>query len=83
MHYKIEMPMCAICGKTVDKMTLHDDFNAHRKIFTVFCHGDRQESVLDDWMVVNATNIEVGLAFNQERIGNALPRLLPHARHLG
>ena len=72
MPYKIEMPMCAICGKTVDKMTLYDDFNAHRKTFTVFCHGDRQESVLEDWMVVNSTNIEVGLAFDQKRIGNAL-----------
>jgi hypothetical protein len=67
---KIEMPMCAICGKVVDKMTLHDDINAHLRIFTVFCHGDRQEAVIEDWMVISG-KIKVGMAFDQRRIGNA------------
>lgn len=67
----MEMPMCAICGKVVDKMTVHDDINAHRKTFTVFCHGDRQEAVIEDWMVIGG-RVQMGAAFDQGRIGNAL-----------
>ncbi len=56
-------PMCAVCGKPVDKVEAHDSFERYGKLFRVFCHGDIEQHWLTDVQAVVADQVSFGMAF--------------------
>lgn len=58
-----EWPLCAVCCAPVRKMERWEDVERNVTVFTVWCHGDKQEVELSHKSVANATSLNVGRAF--------------------
>lgn len=57
---------CAVCNKLVDTIETRRDFNRQQTIFTVRCHGDKEQIAIDDQDLVDwggNVKIEAGFAF--------------------
>jgi hypothetical protein len=60
--------MCAVCGKPVDRMEMFDDPLAWRRVYTAYCHGETEETVISRELMEDAISISAGVAFSQKRI---------------
>ena len=57
--------MCAKCGKPVDRVESGIDPMTGDYVFTAFCHGDTEASVLTRAEVVGASRIDYAVAFEK------------------
>jgi hypothetical protein len=57
------VPLCAVCNKPVERMESMYDIAWARKRFRVFCHGQMEESMLDDVTIEDSDSIRMGQAF--------------------
>ena len=62
------LPMCARCGHPVDHLIVSRDVRTFRQIFRAECHGEREDVVVDDMMLMEATAIWFTEAFQRERL---------------
>jgi hypothetical protein len=58
-------PQCAVCRKPVDKVESMDDPLRRSRRFRVSCHGEAEEGELSDLQMLDAVQIEFGLAFER------------------
>lgn len=65
-------PQCAVCRKPVDKVEAMDDPLRRSRRFRLSCHGEVEEGELPDWQVLDAAQIEFGLAFERARLGEKI-----------
>lgn len=64
LHGKIPSPLCDICQKQVDKMSLHFRMFDEKYIVKIECHGDQAEVRIPEKYALNpAFKIEMGRAF--------------------
>lgn len=56
--------MCAKCGKPVDRVESGIDPKAGDYVFTAFCHGKSEVSILTRAEVVSASRIDYATAFS-------------------
>jgi len=54
---------CAKCSKPVDKMDSIFNHMTSDYIFTVYCHGETEQTVLNVSDIVNAVSIDCTVAF--------------------
>lgn len=48
--YKCFKPMCAVCGRPVDRFSYYEDyFDFDADVFTAFCHGEVEEIRVTGW----------------------------------
>ena len=57
------VPMCAICNKSVERIESMYDIAYGGKRFRVFCHGDMEEAMLDDVLIEDNYSVQFGQAF--------------------
>ena len=62
------LPMCAKCGRPVDKIMCIEDPMTRTTRYVVSCHGDQESVRLSYKDVVDSNHIEFGFAFAGERI---------------
>lgn len=58
-----DVPLCAVCNKPVERMESMYDIAWARKRFRVYCHGDMEESMLDDVIIEDCDSVRFGQAF--------------------
>ena len=58
-----DLPICAVCNKPVERMESMYDIAWARKRFRVYCHGEMEESILDDETIEDSSSIRMGQAF--------------------
>lgn len=58
-----DVPLCAVCNKPVERMESMYDINSYQKRFRVYCHGQMEEALLDDMLILDADSIRMGQAF--------------------
>jgi hypothetical protein len=75
----VDEVICDVCNKPVDVIERDYDIRRRETIYTVYCHGDREEVRLSDATVAGAEHIGVGRAFAKKRIGQGA-RLLEAAK---
>lgn len=52
-----DVPLCAVCNKPVERMESMYDIAWARKRFRVYCHGDMEESMLDDVIIEDCDSV--------------------------
>ena len=57
------LPICAICNRPVERMESMYDLAWGAKRFRVYCHGDVEESMLDDVVIEDCDSVRMGQAF--------------------
>ena len=57
------VPLCAVCNKPVERMESMYDIAWGAKRFRVYCHGQMEESMLDDVTIEDSDSIRMGQAF--------------------
>ena len=57
------VPNCAVCNKPVERMESMYDVAWARKRFRVYCHGEMEESILNDETIENCNSVRMGQAF--------------------
>lgn len=57
------VPHCAVCNKPVERMESMYDVAWARKRFRVYCHGQMEESILNDETIENCDSVRMGHAF--------------------
>ena len=58
-----DVPMCAVCNKPVERIeSMYDVAYASRR-FRVYCHGDMEETALDDVVIEDSSSVRFGEAF--------------------
>jgi len=55
---------CAKCGKPVEKMTSQEDPFSGTVVFTVHCHGEKEQTILTHAELVHAISIDCSTAFH-------------------
>lgn len=56
--------MCAVCKKPVDTIETRRDFNRQQTIFTVRCHGEKEEVAIDDKDFIDwGANVKIEASF--------------------
>lgn len=60
------MIYCAKCKKLVDKIEVHDDLNNNARVFTVYCHGEKETKNLSHKDMVEILGLSGGVAFKEE-----------------
>lgn len=58
-----DVPMCAICNKPVERVESMYDIAWAARRFRVYCHGDIEESMLDDVVIEDSDSVRFGQAF--------------------
>ena len=64
-------PICDICKKPVDFIQKEIDSMTGDLIFTAFCHGKKDKSILHLETIRDAKNIELTVAFHGQKQLNA------------
>ena len=59
--------MCAKCGNQVDRVESGINPMTGDYVFTAFCHGETEASVLTRGEVARASRIDYAVAFEEER----------------
>lgn len=67
MISEVWYPLCGVCDKKVDHVTVLEDWLHDRKIVMVFCHGEREVMCIDNHML-RETILTPGEAFNSNRL---------------
>jgi hypothetical protein len=49
-------------------MEMFDDPLAWRRVYTAYCHGETEETVISRELMEDAISISAGVAFSQKRI---------------
>lgn len=55
--------MCAVCRQPVERMESYEDAEVDRMVFTAYCHGKREQTVVDSDYLRRLKGIDVGEAF--------------------
>ena len=58
-----DVPMCAVCNKSVERMESMYDIAWGAKRFRVYCHGDTEEAMLNDEIIQDGYSVRFGQAF--------------------
>jgi hypothetical protein len=58
-------PICCKCNKEVEEMKRYHKPETIQEVFTVKCHGETEETILDKFDIHMAINIHPGFAFVQ------------------
>lgn len=54
---------CAKCSKPVNKMEYTQDPFSGRFLFTVYCHGEKEQTILSREEIASAVSIDCTVAF--------------------
>lgn len=71
----LSLPTCAKCNRSVESLVSTRDFLGNRFVFRVFCHGETEETVLTEFLLMQMggqDGIQAGVAFRDKA---ALPAL--------
>jgi len=71
----MNLPICDICNKPVDKIECFDKVETMEKIYRVYCHGDYchgevEETILTNEMIMSAISIHIDRAFKVKRLSH-------------
>lgn len=59
---------CAICNKIVDVVTVHYERSKQTTVYTVYCHGKVDVTIIKDDLIVRGPSITAGVAFKTKRL---------------
>lgn len=59
---------CALCNKIVDVITCHYEMNDQVTVYTVYCHGEVEVTVIEDDLIARDLSITTGVAFKIKRL---------------
>lgn len=68
MNALVQVPICDVCNKPVDRIDWWDDYNRCVRVFRVSCHGETETAELPDYMVLDSLSITMGRAFVKEKV---------------
>ena len=68
MNALVQVPICDVCNKPVDRIDWWDDYNRCVRVFRVSCHGETETAELSDYMVEDSLSITMGRAFVKEKV---------------
>jgi hypothetical protein len=58
-----DVPTCAVCNKSVERVESMYDIAWGGKRFRVYCHGEMEEAMLDDVLIEDNYSVSFGQAF--------------------
>ena len=64
-----QLPICAKCNRSVESLVSTRDFLGNRFVFRVFCHGETEETVLTEFLLMQMggqDGIQAGVAFRDK-----------------
>lgn len=64
---RIHLPICAICKKGVDKITVHYDPARNGTEVVLECHGEKEVGFLNYWEMITADSIGI-VAFGTKKL---------------
>lgn len=63
------LPICAVCNKLVDKLSIHTNYKTLDYYVVAHCHGDEDVQTMDSVFIRdNWGKIERGIAFDKKRL---------------
>lgn len=71
------LPTCAVCQRSVDRISCRYDIARQATIYTAYCHGDSETVYLGDVDIMLSTSdgISFGIAFGTPRPGALVYRI--------
>lgn len=64
---KNEFPICDVCNKPVERLVWTHDHVMCRRVVIAFCHGEREESYIDEIEIHDDRVLGFGRAFTMKR----------------
>ena len=65
----LPLPTCAKCNRSVESLVSTRDFLGNRFVFRVFCHGEMEETVLTEFLLMQMSGqdgIQADVAFRDK-----------------
>lgn len=67
--------VCELCNKPVDRIEMEKDHQFDRNIYTVYCHGEREQCEINTMTLRDAVSIKSAAAFKRTRTIGLMDKL--------